>query len=142
MSEAIGLKYGLPLPFPWEAIAESLPEGVEPLAACSTCDRMVRENEDVYTDGESYYCRRCFVNLLADAETQAAIFAEAQCRITRPLPEYDPDEEFRCTPEEYENGDKASKTPNAHLCHCRHNGTNYDDLIRELDRSSATDQVV
>lgn len=74
--------------------------------------------------------------------TQAAIFAEAQCRITRPLPEYDPDEEFRCTPEEYENGDKASKTPNAHPCHCRHNGTNYDDLIRELDRSSATDQVV
>ena len=70
-----------------------------------------------------------------------ARFAEECCRITRPLPEYQPELEYRCSPEEYRMGERESYSPNAYLCHCRHNCTNYDELVADLGKDSATDHV-
>lgn len=38
-------------------------------------------------------------------------------------------------------GSRESYTPNSHMCHCRHNCTNYDKLIEPLDRDIAVHQV-
>ncbi len=65
------------------------------------------------------------------------------CRITRPLPEYDddPEREHRPTPEEYAAGDREAHTPNAHTTRCRHEFTNYDELIQDLEPTNVWDRI-
>jgi hypothetical protein len=111
------------------------------------------EGEDVHCDEcgvklewacyarAAYYCERCMAELAKQAETEAREYALEQCRITRPLPQYDPSREYRCTPEEYDAGDRESYTPNAHACYCRHECTNYDELIEGLDQQCELDQI-
>jgi hypothetical protein len=72
---------------------------------------------------------------------EAERYALENCRITKTLPEYDPQYRDARTPEEYRSGDQESYTVNAHRCHCRHNCTNYDELIKTFDRDSLRDNV-
>jgi hypothetical protein len=107
---------------------------------CAKCRR--REREEVYYDGAGkYYCDGCIDDVIDKAKVEAIAYAEEHCKITSRLPEYDSIHEFRCSPEDYEMGYRESYTPNAYMCHCRHQCTNYDELIDPLDTDTIEGEV-
>lgn len=80
-------------------------------------------------------CRSCWDQSLREAaREEASAFAKASCKITGSLERYDPSGGFAPTPQEYESGSKEAYTANAVRAFNRHNSTNYDELIRDLDR--------
>jgi hypothetical protein len=108
--------------------------------ACAWC-RMPIEDEAYYDGDANHFCRDCLEELVKSLESKAAAYTERNCRITRrPLPQYDPALEHRCT-REYMSGYRESYTPNAYLTLCRHGLTNYDELIEPLDPDRVFDQV-
>jgi hypothetical protein len=108
---------------------------------CLRCGRAI-EDEAYYDGVEGYYCEACIGKIIAAYKLEADAFAAEQCRLTRrPLPEYDPSLEYRCTPEQYAAGDRASYSPAAYLAAVRHEATNYDELIAPPDRDSVRDRV-
>jgi hypothetical protein len=74
-------------------------------------------------------------------EAEAEQYAIENCRITKPLPEYDPKKHHAVSPEEYEAGIRLSHTPSSVMTTARHECTNYDELIRGLDTSSVRDEI-
>ena len=107
------------------------------------CGQHLTEEDEAYFDGvDDYFCEKCAAELTAQWEAEAAAYAEAKCKITKPLPKYEPQYEYRCTHEDYENGNKESYTPNSHFCHRRHECTNYEELIKPLDRDRAWDRIL
>jgi hypothetical protein len=117
---------------------EQLDEGED--IACQSCRKEF--DEWAYYDWEEhYFCEGCAEALMERWLTEARAYAEANCRITCELPAYDPALEFKCTPQEYEEGDRESYSENAYLCRCRHGCTNYEELIRQLDRDYAEHRV-
>jgi hypothetical protein len=103
--------------------AEALERGVE----CAGCG--VPFADMAYYDGDAgYFCERCDRERGERLTAEARIYAERECRITRPLPEYDRRREH-------------SHTPDAYLAHCRHSCTNYDELIVGLDRESVRNRI-
>jgi hypothetical protein len=120
-------------------IEETHPDGLE-WVDCAECG--LRQEGEAWCDGEGgHYCQDCIADLIEEAKTEARRFAEENCAITPPLARYYPEYENRCTPEEYEAGDRDSYTMNSHICWCRHNLSNYDDLIKDLSRQAVIDQV-
>ena len=110
---------------------------------CAQCGQHLTEEDEAYFDGvDDYFCEKCAAELTAQWEAEAAAYAEAKCKITKPLPKYEPQYEYRCTHEDYENGNKESYTPNSHFCHRRHECTNYEELIKPLDRDRAWDRIL
>lgn len=108
--------------------------------SCAECGANLAD--EAYFDGDgAYYCEPCMDKFVKEVTWEAKEFAEENCRITEPLPRYDPENEYRCTPEEYQMGARESYTPNSHMSHCRHNCTNYDELIAALDRDSVRDRI-
>lgn len=106
---------------------------------CAQCGVLLEEG--CYIANE-YYCEGCATVLVDEAEVEAREYALQECRITRPLPPYYLELEHRCTPEEYEYGDRESYTLNSHACYCRHRCTNYEELISGLDRDCPLDQIL
>ena len=109
---------------------------------CTDCGQPIADDDFVYWDepGE-YYCEHCIDKLVKRVVKEARAFAKANCKITHPLPEYDEEAEFKCSREDYEAGERESYSPNAYMAHCRHNCTNYDDLIKSFDRDTYSDQL-
>ena len=105
---------------------------------CSWCDALLVQ---AYFVAGRHYCEACATELAREEDVEAREYTREHCRVTRPLPPYDPALEYRCTPEEYAGGARESYTPNAHACYCRHNCTNYDELIRGLERYCPLDQI-
>lgn len=101
---------------------------------CAECDRVFAEDELAVYWGDCQRCEACSEELVKTVEAEAAEFACQHCKITQALPKYNPSQEFRCTPDEYEVGSKESYTRNSHLCYCRHNCTNYEELIKDLHK--------
>lgn len=99
---------------------------------------------DVQIVGQAFYagefehhlCETCVETYVREEEAAAKEFANEHCKITSRFPEYDDENEFRCTPEEYEMGERASNTPNAYFTKCRHECTNYDELIQPFPKES------
>jgi hypothetical protein len=89
---------------------------------CARCG--CRLDDEVYFTGDAYYCESCVLNLVADWTAEAEGYAAEHCRITAPLPPCDE----TCDPDSYLN-------------YCRHNYTNYEELIQGLDRYDLADQV-
>jgi hypothetical protein len=114
---------------------EELDEGI----TCDSCDMGIAGW--AYFDGDGFYCTSCAEALTREWFGDAQAFAKERCKIIHKLPAYDPACEYRCTPEEYEEGSRESYTPNAYLCRCRHECTNYDELIADLSRDHAEDRV-
>jgi hypothetical protein len=113
---------------------------MEERLTCDSCNTII--DGDAHDDGSgAYYCENCADSLIEKWTEEAIAFAEKHCRITAKLPAYDPAREFTCTPEEYEHGNREAYTPNAYLCMCRHDCTNYDELIADLSRDDAEDCV-
>jgi hypothetical protein len=131
---------GVMMYLPLIPVAEVTQEDGEELR-CTECDKLFGEDEEVAYFEDGYCCQTCAEERTEIAETEAKQFAEENCKITKTLPKYDPTQEFRCSPDDYESGSRESYTRNSHLCYCRHNCTNYDDLIKGLDKCDLEDQI-
>ncbi len=105
---------------------------------CTICG--ARQHE-LYVATEGLCCEDCAKAIVASTIDEAREFAQREVKITSPFPTYPPELEYACTPEEYRMGDRESHTPNAHNCYCRHACTNYDELLKELDRDSIRDGI-
>jgi hypothetical protein len=108
---------------------------------CLECNRLLGEHEGAIFWGDVYRCEDCSYKVAEVLEVTAAAFAVEHCRITGKLPRFNPACEVRCTMEEYAEGFRDSYTRNSHLCECRHNYTNYEELIENLDRDNVRDQI-
>lgn len=111
-------------------VDEQFREGV----FCAECGEHLL-GEACYDGISRHFCEPCMERLVELAENEAETYAEENCRITKPLPKYDPRFEYKCSPEAYEAGAKQSYTENSHMCHCRHNCTNYHELLKPLDKN-------
>lgn len=107
---------------------------------CHRCSAHLMD-EACYDGVENYYCETCMKALIQEIEPEAEQYAQEHCKILVKLPRYDHDLTYRCTSKEYEEGDRESYTPNSYLCHCRHECTNYDELIQPLSRDSVEDKI-
>ncbi|QEF97748.1 hypothetical protein Mal15_17920 [Stieleria maiorica] len=110
---------------------------------CLLCGDQIA-NEAYYADEfEGHFCGSCVEGYVNDIEQEAETHARAACRITAELPGFDAENEFRCSQEDYDLGMRWSNTPNSYLSACRHECTNYDDLIGACHKSSQSiaDQV-
>jgi hypothetical protein len=119
---------------PLTPVSEITPEGEE--LHCAECARVVADNEDAVFWGDDYRCTTCSEKLAKIMQEEAEEFAREVCEITASFPKYDSTREFRCTQEQYEEGNRESYTRNSHYCHCRHACTNYDELKSGLERRS------
>lgn len=108
--------------------------------SCVECGKHLPQ--EAFWDGEgAFYCEPCWRPLVEEIEKEAKAYAKEHCKVTRQPPEYDPDLEYRCPPEEYTLGSRESYTPNAFMACCRHHYTNYDELIKPLERDSVRDRI-
>lgn len=115
---------------------------------CHTCqarldDEDVGDVEPPTVVDDLSFCRSCameFVEKTYGAEMDA--WAAENVKVTGKLAEYDPEAHFAPTPEEYDMGMREAHTPNAVAAHNRHNRTNYDELIRDLDRDDPFDRAL
>ena len=116
-------------------------DGTNPI--CCGCSREI-EIEACYVDPNgSVVCYECYDQDRVLVESPERIEeAVAECEILFELDEYHRSKEWRPTHEEYGMGLREAYTPNAYVCYCRHGCTNYDSLIRDLDRSDPVDQAV
>jgi hypothetical protein len=105
---------------------------------CAECEERL-DNACLCDDG--YYCESCMKALIDELEPEAEAYALENCKITGPIHRFDKSFENRCTREEYEGGSKESYTENSVRCYNRHCRTNYDELIKHLDKDSPQDRV-
>lgn len=92
--------------------------------ACAYCEEVQGDDREVYSDTEGWLCHKCVLEIIEEARAEARDLVK-KCKITQPLLAFS---------EQYDE--------HAYLCHLRHNYTNYDELIEDLDRDSIWDQVV
>jgi len=106
--------YGIPAFFfepPPTPVHEMFEDGVD----CEGCGEHLTDM--AYYDGVgAHYCEDCIVGKIDEAKSEASEFAIENCRITKPLPYSD-------------------------LGRCRHNCTNYEELIEKLNKDGVIDQV-
>lgn len=106
-----------------EEESETRKDGV----VCDDCG--TRLTDEAYWDEGECYCETCANQLVEETKIEAESYAREYCKITGPLPEHNPDEESVI----------------AHLADCRHNYTNYEELLerlgRRLDRFSIVGKI-
>ncbi len=119
---------------------EAIEEIVGPSPRCDKCKDELEEF-GVCDGVDMYLCDSCAQGIYRETLDKANLFAAHECKITCDLPTFDPNDAWACTREEYARGDRESNTENAHRTRCRHCYTNYDDLIRGLDRDSLYDRA-
>lgn len=109
--------------------------------SCAGCGDDI--TEVAYPDGATncYRCEDCTDRLIQELTPEAEQHASEHCKVEHLPPPYDPDLEYRCTPEDYEAGARESYTPNAYRCYVRHRCTNYDELIKGLSRENLAEQI-
>jgi hypothetical protein len=122
-------------------MCKTVVEGIletDPDAACAICgDGFAEEDpcDAAYCDVEGYVCDSCGESLVERWAAEAKRFARKHCKITiRPLPRFDASNIFAPTPEEYASGIRHANTPNSYRAGLRHNFTNYDELIKPLNK--------
>lgn len=107
---------------------------------CAKCNKPILD--EAYIAGfKIYICEECKERIAKRIEPKAASYARKHCKIIRELPKYHPENEYRCTSDEYEMGLRDSYSPNSYMCDCRHNCTNYEELIRPLDSDNLWDGI-
>ena len=91
---------------------------------CDDCGE--RLTDEAYWDSDSdCYCELCANQLVEKTKIEAESYAREHCKIT-------------CQPPTY---DLVYETPNALAALCRHEYTNYDELIKDLDRDGITGRI-
>jgi hypothetical protein len=122
-------------PLPIDAVLEGLSEG-EPLPPCSMC-RGALGNEVYFQDGwDGWICDRCMVPLSAWWRHEAKHFAGEHVRLIGVPLEHDRLHHHAPTSEEYGAGHREAYTENSVAAWNRHNATNYDELICNIDHDS------
>lgn len=120
---------------------ECMEQGLTESEFCESCSGSVLDCLDSgaarYIDSEGI-CIECAES---DHRDDATAYAEKHCKVTRELEEYDSTQRYAPCPEAYALGDREAYTENSVYASNRHNCTNYDDLIRDLDRDSSRDRV-
>ena len=116
--------------------SETVDDFGEEVIICCQCHCELRGNDRAFPVSEGEVCETCSPKYEASLTQKAERFALENCKILLPLPEYDDENEYRCTPEEYDAGIRDSNTPNAYFTMCRHEYTNYDELIRPYPKNS------
>ena len=103
---------------------------------CLACDFYIVD-KTFFVDELGYQmCEKCITSYINSLEFESEELAKRNCRITRKLPEYDGESECQCTPSAYETDGRESNAFDDYLTKCRHECTNYDDLIANLQRNS------
>jgi hypothetical protein len=87
------------------------------------------------------YCAECSETILDEQKDRIAAHA-ARLEITGDLKEYDPEQHHAPTREEYELGYRYAHTVNAVRAANRHEHTNYDEVIKGLDRECLLDTAI
>lgn len=129
-------------------VAEFLAEHTEWDLICGMCECEITDSILYHMPANDVICEKCYDDAVEkeDAEAEAAqpriAEAVAMCRATSDVSPYDKSEEYAPTREQYERGDKTAYTPNAYRAHVRHNCTNYDSIIRDLDRYDWIDRLI
>lgn len=104
---------------------------------CNLYEVYDNPDTDALLAGDERVCPNCYEAWAEEcAESEAQAYAIEHCRLTAQVPDYDPELHYACSAEDYEMGAKESYTPNALLAWARHNATNYDELVKDLDRDS------
>jgi len=116
-------------------------EGPLPCAGCGCDLRQKDPHSDIAMCENLVCCYSCMGAMMESWVEGAKEYAQANCKLTGTLPDYDESQEFRCSPEDYEMGDKVSYSPNSYFAFCRHNRTNYDQLIKPLSKDDLKDRV-
>jgi hypothetical protein len=106
---------------------------------CGLCATTIQD--EAYMGDDEWLCLSCVKAKIERITKEAIAFAAENCRVTGKLPKYETELEWKCTPEEYDAGFKESYSPNSYEAFCRHHCTNYDELIKDLDRYALTDQI-
>ncbi|HQX50739.1 MAG TPA: hypothetical protein PLY87_02345 [Planctomycetaceae bacterium] len=120
---------------PVDAILEFIGDAI-----CMECkDEMIEWG--VFDGVERYLCESCAETICCELIPTAKDAAMNSLEFTCELPTFDPAKAWACTSKEYEMGSRESYTENAFRTHCRHQCTNYDELIADLDRDNMYDQV-
>lgn len=99
---------------------------------CDHCDHVFQVDDEILMDIDYMLCDSCEAEYLSEIIKEAEEYALDNVRLTRDdLPIYEPDKDFRPTPEEYERGDREAHTPRSVFAQARHYNTNYDALLRD-----------
>jgi hypothetical protein len=106
---------------------------------CVECQEHLTEEACILDD--EYMCEDCGMAYLEEVKGEAIAFAVANCKITGPVELYDPTMRFAPSQDEYHSGNREAYTENSVEAHNRHNRTNYEDLIKDLDRRDPVDDV-
>lgn len=112
---------------------------------CTSCECEITTDECYAECGGDTMCLGCYEDAADEYESEAPIQTKEaleMLKITCEFPLYDESQEYAPTREEFEAGFKEAYTPNAYRCHLRHECTNYDDVIRDLQRGEAIDQTI
>ena len=121
----------------------TIPYGeIEGDQCCFVCGEAIVD--DCHYDelgNDEYICIPCFEAGEEGRRKDAKEFAAANLRITSPLPRFDEAKAWTITPDQYSSGDKVSNTENAYRTRCRHKHTNYDELIKSLDKHRSLDNA-
>jgi hypothetical protein len=77
---------------------------------CVECAKLITDDGYAFLGNDESYCEACGARLLLESEAEARVFADANCKITRPI-----------------------NRPDADRTCARHEHTNYDELVNSLD---------
>lgn len=121
---------------PFDAIVEMYGDD---LPVCECCGEDI--TDDCHFTDPGYQCQDCHSVFVGMEESKAAIYAADELKITVPFPRFDSMEAWSISPDEYESGDRVSNTENAYRTRCRHENTNYDQLIGNLSTDCEVDQI-
>src|SRR6266567_2260600 len=98
-------------PIPVDDIKEMLNAGDN--LFCAKCAKPITHEGYAFQGNDESYCEACGARFLLETEAEARVFADANCKITRPI-----------------------NTPDADRTHARHEHTNYDELVKALDTTN------
>ena len=106
---------------------------------CRVCEDDIVGDYQLYSD--DFICCSCAEQMAEDLKSQAIDHASSACKLDAELPIFDPATSRTITPDEYANGARESNTENAYRCRLRHDFSNYDTLISQLDRDCCIDSI-
>lgn len=120
---------------PFESLAEQFDEPQK----CGECSQII-VSDYCYTN-DQHFCEECAPAIASRLYAEAAAFAFENCEVAERLPLYDESKRDAPTPEEYADGYREAYTENAFRCMYRHRYSNYDELIRNLDKFDFADRI-
>lgn len=99
---------------------------------CGRCGVQLEGDHSYVHEFASTLCQQCFDAYLSEVEADAMVYAEREVMITKKLPDADSETWVCCTPDNRLEIEPA-KVADFYLEHCRHECTNYDQLLSQFN---------